>query len=105
LFIFFAPPKKTNQKKGGIFYEVFFKLFYRTPKNRYQSAKFFPRFQKFFTRFYNYTDVKASIRSTVLIYIRGGLFCFPYCILIILEGRSVAALEWNDLGCVGQKLL
>ena len=41
LFIFFASPKKTNQKKGD-FYEVFFTLFYRTPKNRFQSAKFSP---------------------------------------------------------------
>jgi hypothetical protein len=42
LFVhFFAPPKK-EPKKGGFFYEVFFRLFYRTPKNRLQSAKFFP---------------------------------------------------------------
>jgi len=60
LFIFFAPPKKKNQKKG-VFYKVFFRLFYRTPKNRLKSAKFFPRLQKFFTHFLTYTSVKDSI--------------------------------------------
>ena len=78
LFVhFFAPPKKEpNPPAGeagkGAFYEVFFRLFYQTPKNRFQSAKFLPSppageagFQKFFTPFSNYTDAKASIWTTI----------------------------------------
>ena len=60
---FFAAPKK-ERKKGAFFYEVFFKLFYRTLKNRLKSAKFFPRLRKFLTGFLPYTSVNRRRRFT-----------------------------------------
>ena len=53
--------QKKNQKKELSFTKVFFILFYRTLKNRLKSLKFFPRLQKFFTGFSNYTLVKDPI--------------------------------------------
>ena len=109
LIIFFASPKKTIQKKGD-FSEVFFALFYRTPKNRLKRAKFFPRLQKLFTLFSNYTSVKESIRRNIIILINilwiwTDLFYCSSCILIIFARIKEAVKKWNGSGCDGKKLL
>jgi len=55
LFIFFACPKKTNQKKRPFFLGIFC---YR--KNRKKAPKFFPRLQKFLTEPSSYTEEKET---------------------------------------------
>ena len=57
---FFASPKK-EPKKGAFYEGVFLCFSIEHMKNRLKSAKFFPRLQKFLTRFSNYTDVKDPI--------------------------------------------
>jgi hypothetical protein len=56
LFIFFACPKKTNQKKGHFFLGIFS----LKAKNRKKFPKFFPRFQKFLTETSFYTGEKEE---------------------------------------------
>ena len=113
LIIFFASPKKTIQtrlparQEKGDFSEVFFALFYRTHKNRLKSAKFLPRFQKFFTHFSNYTSGKESIRRNIIIliniiWIGIDLFYYSSCNLIILVRIKEAAKKSNGSGCDGK---
>jgi len=54
LFIFFACPKKTNQKKRPFFLGIFRLM----GENRKKAPKFLPRLQKFLTEPSRYTEEK-----------------------------------------------
>jgi len=65
LFIFFASPKKTNQKKRAFFLGIL-----PCQANHNKAPKFFPRLQKFLTEPYCYTEEKEcqSRSSLPLLY-------------------------------------
>jgi len=86
LFIFFACPKKTNQKKRPFFLGI---LPYQANHNK--APKFFPRLQKFLTEPYCYTERKeCQSRSSLLLFCKNAQTGILFT--SVVKQRNAAAL-------------